>query len=161
MAGTRGHSGRRPEPTALKVLRGNPGKRPLNLREPRPEVTVPPCPAHLTGEARREWRRASRLLAQMGLLSRMDKAALALYCQAWGRWVDAEDYLKKYGVMVKSPSGFPMQSPYLAVANKSMEQVRALLTEFGMTPSSRTRLSVEPQEQEPDPLELLRNRRAQ
>lgn len=69
----------------------------------------------------------------------MDKAALALYCQAWGRWVEAEDYLKKYGVMVKSPNGFPMQSPYQAVANKAMEQMRALLTEFGMSPSSRTR----------------------
>ena len=161
MSGTRGRSGRRPEPTALKVLRGNPGKRPLNPREPRPKVAVPPCPAHLTGEARLEWRRASRLLAQMGLLSRMDKAALALYCQAWGRWVEAEEGLKKHGVMVKSPNGFPMQSPYLAVANEVMEQLRALLAEFGMTPSSRTRLSVDPQGKEPDPLELLRNRRAQ
>jgi P27 family predicted phage terminase small subunit len=45
--------------------------------------------------------------------------------------------------MVKSPNGFPMQSPYLAVANKAMEQMRGLLTEFGMSPASRTRISVQ------------------
>lgn len=92
-------------------------------------------------------------LAQLGLLSRIDRGALALYCQAWGRWVEAEEALKKHGVMVKSPNGFPMQSPYLAVANKAMEQMRAMLTEFGMSPSSRTRVHAEPILQEDDPFE--------
>jgi P27 family predicted phage terminase small subunit len=78
----------------------------------------------------------------MGLLCKIDRAALALFCQAWERWVEAEEALKKYGVMVKSPNNFPMQSPYLAIANKAMEQMRALLAEFGMSPSSRTRISV-------------------
>ncbi len=77
-------------------------------------------------------------------LSRIDRAALAAYCQAWGRWVEAEEALRKYGVMIKSPSGFPMQSPYLAIANKAMEQMRAMLTEFGMSPSSRTRVHADP-----------------
>ena len=66
-----------------------------------------------------EWRRVTPLLSTLGLLSRIDRAALAMYCEAWGRWVEAEEALRKYGVMVKSPNGFPMQSPYLAVANKS------------------------------------------
>lgn len=96
----------------------------------------------------------ARDLAQMGLLSKIDRAALALYCQAWGRWVEAEDALRKHGVMVKSPNGFPMQSPYLAIANKSMEQMRAMLTEFGMSPSSRTRVhGTAVISTEPDPFE--------
>jgi P27 family predicted phage terminase small subunit len=89
----------------------------------------------------------------MGLLCKIDRAALALFCQAWARWVEAEEALKRYGVMVKSPSGFPMQSPYLAVANKAMEQMRALLAEFGMSPSSRTRVHATPQVDEGDELE--------
>ena len=81
-----------------------------------------------------------------------------MYCQAWGRWLEAEGALRKYGVMVKSPNGLPMQSPYLAVANKAMEQMRSLLSEFGMSPASRTRVRVEPVDEEEDVFERMRNR---
>ena len=94
--------------------------------EPVLPVEIPRCPAHLGREAKREWKRVSQELAGYGLLTRIDRAALALYCEAWGRWVEAEGALRKYGAMIKAPSGFPMQSPYLAMANKAMEQIRAL-----------------------------------
>jgi P27 family predicted phage terminase small subunit len=146
VAGRPGRSGRKPKPTYLKVLEGNPGHRPLNKDEPKPAPVRPACPRHLSDEAKKEWRRIVPELEIVGLITRIDRAALAMYCEAWGRWLEAEEALRKYGVMVKSPSGFPMQSPYLAVANKAMEQMRGLLTEFGMSPASRTRISV----QEPD-----------
>ena len=96
----------------------------------------------------------------MGLLTSIDRTALALYCQAWGRWVEAEEALKQYGVMVKSPSGFPMQSPYLAVATKAMEQMRQLMAEFGMSPSSRTRLHVQPPQEPTEFEQFLRTSQA-
>ena len=139
MAGYKGRQGRKPRPTKLKLLEGNPGKRRLNDKEPDPPPAVPSCPDHLSPAAKKEWERVTPLLEKLGLLSQIDGAALSLYCQAWGRWVEAEEALRTYGVMVKSPNGFPMQSPYLAVANRAMEQIRAMLTEFGMSPSSRTR----------------------
>jgi P27 family predicted phage terminase small subunit len=71
----------------------------------------------------------------------IDGAALAAYCQAWARWVEAEENLVKYGVVIKAPSGFPIQSPYLAIANKAMDQMTRLLVEFGMSPSSRSRVT--------------------
>ena len=146
--------GRRPLPTELKVLQGTQRADRMNRNEPKPRVAIPQCPSHLSGEAKREWRRMARDLAQLGLLSRIDRGALALYCQAWGRWVEAEEALKRHGTMVKSPNGFPMQSPYLAVANKAMEQMRAMLTEFGMSPSSRTRVhGTAVIDTEPDPFE--------
>jgi P27 family predicted phage terminase small subunit len=77
-------------------------------------------------------------------MTEIDGAALALYCQAWARWIEAEQNLVRYGVVVKSPSGFPMQSPFLAIANKAMEQMTRLLAEFGMSPSSRTRVAAAP-----------------
>ena len=151
MAGRPGRSGRKPKPTRLKLLQGNPGHRPLNKNEPMPRLAVPSCPSHLSAEAKKEWHRIAPELAAVGLITRIDRAALAMYCEAWGRWLEAEDALRKYGVMVKSPSGFPMQSPYLAVANKAMEQMRGLLTEFGMSPASRTRISVqEPLDSDPE-----------
>ena len=153
MAGYKGKQGRKPKPTQLKVLEGNPGKRRLRKDEPQPKAKLPGPPAQLSAEAKREWWRLGKQLATLGLLTNIDRAALALYCQAWARWLEAEKALKTYGVMVKSPNGFPMQSPYLAVANKAMEQIRAMLTEFGMSPSSRTRVHAAPQADEEDELE--------
>ncbi len=109
-------------------------------------------PEHLSEEAEREWQRISGELESLGLLSRVDRAALAGYCQAWARWVEAEQQLKRFGVIVKAPSGFPVQSPFLAIANKALEQMRQFLTEFGMTPASRTRIHAEPRAGKPTDL---------
>ena len=135
--------GRKPKPTHLRVIEGNPGKRPINKKEAKPRATIPAAPAHLSAVAKAEWKRISPELHKLGLLTRIDRAALAAYCTAWGRWVDAEKMLREHGVLVKTKkTGFPMQSPYLAIANKAMDQMTRLLTEFGMSPSSRSRISV-------------------
>jgi P27 family predicted phage terminase small subunit len=77
----------------------------------------------------------------LGLLTEIDRAALAAYCVAWGRWVDAEQNLQKYGTVIKSPDkGWLVQSPYLSIANRAMDQMAKMLTEFGMSPSSRSRV---------------------
>ena len=144
--------GRRPLPTSFKVLTGTARADRRNDHEPKPEPEVPPCPAHLSPEAKKEWKRLSKELHALGLLALVDRGALALYCTAWGRWVEAEQALRQHGVLVKSPNGYPMQSPYLAVANKAMEQMRLLLTEFGMSPSSRTRVHAAPVLRANDPM---------
>ena len=133
--------GRKPIPTAIKELNGNPGKRALNSSEPKPTVRIPSCPPQLQGEARKEWRRIGKELATHGLLTDLDRTALAAYCTAYERWLQAEENVRKLGAVVKSPSGFPIQNPYLAIANKAMEQMSKLLTEFGCTPSSRARVA--------------------
>lgn len=149
-------AGRKPLPTHLKVLRGNPGKRPLNDREPQPRRVTPRMPDHLSPEAKKEWRRMAKRLAKLGLLTEIDGAALAAYCTAYGRWVEAERNVQKYGTVMLSPDkGWPVQSPYLSIANKAMEQMHKFLTEFGMTPSSRSRIQVEPPQEAADPFEEL------
>lgn len=148
-------AGRRPKPTALKRLAGNPGKRPLNEREPQPVVKIPACPRHLTGEARREWRRISAELVLLGVVTVIDRAALAAYCTAWARWVDAETQVAKLGTIVRTSNGNLIQNPYLAVANRAMEQMTRLAAEFGMTPSSRSRVQVAEPDAVPSLAELL------
>lgn len=54
--------GRKPKPTALKVLEGNPGKRQLNVVEPKPRNKAPKCPAWLDAEAKKEWRRLANVI---------------------------------------------------------------------------------------------------
>ena len=132
--------GRKPKPTRLKVLTGNPGKRSLNQAEPRPEAAVPECPAELGPAARREWDRLVAQLEPLNLLTQLDRAALGAYCAAYGLWAEATEAIQKYGLMVKSPSGFPIQSPYLAIANRQAEIMMRIAAEFGFTPASRSRV---------------------
>jgi P27 family predicted phage terminase small subunit len=83
------------------------------------------------------------VLSELGLLTRADRSALAAYCVAYSRWVSAEAEVKKYGTVVLSPDKkFPMKSPYLTVADQAMEAMRKFMTEFGLTPSSRSRIKV-------------------
>jgi P27 family predicted phage terminase small subunit len=133
--------GRRPTPTAIKKLTGNPGHRALNEREPQPVTCVPKCPQHLDKEARKEWRRITPELQKLQVLTLVDRAALAAYCMAWSRWIDAEVNLRKFGTVIKTPLGYPIQNPYLAIANTAIDTMRRFLIEFGMTPSSRSRVS--------------------
>ena len=127
---------------------------PPNDAEPRPAARVPPCPACLGHEARKEWQRLARELGELGLLTRLDRGLLAAYCQAHALWVEAVSSIERYGTMVKSPNGYPMQSPYVAVANKQVETMVRIAAELGMTPSSRTRIRVG--EQTPaDPFEVF------
>jgi P27 family predicted phage terminase small subunit len=103
---------------------------------------APSCPSCLGEEARKEWRRLARELAELGLLTSIDRGLLAAYCQAHALWVEAVSSIQRYGTMVKSPNGYPMQSPYVAVANKQVDIMVRIAAEFGMTPSSRTRIRV-------------------
>lgn len=131
-----------PKPTALRVIEGNPGKRPLPPNEPKPMVAAPSCPKHLKPKAKAEWRRISKQLLKLGLLTQVDRAVLAAYCQSWARWVEAEEEVAKRGDVVATTKGNWIQNPYLSVANKAREAMTKLAAEFGMTPSSRTRVEV-------------------
>jgi P27 family predicted phage terminase small subunit len=133
-------AGRRPKPTALKKLRNNPGKRALNRNEPKPEAAIPSCPKHLDKEARAEWLRATTALLKLNLLADVYRPALAAYCTAWSRWLKAERGLRKRGLVIGTRTGYPVQNPYLGIANTAMEAMRRFLIEFGMTPSSITRV---------------------
>jgi P27 family predicted phage terminase small subunit len=142
-------AGRRPTPTATKILNGNPGKRPINKSEPK-FSGIPTCPKHLDKAAKAEWKRVAAELTAAGLLTTVDRAALAAYCSAWSRWIGAETNIQKFGTVIKSPkSGFPIQNPYVGVANTALDQMRKFAVEFGMTPSSRSRIHVAGENSDP------------
>lgn len=136
-------AGRKPKPTHLKLLAGKPGHRQLPDAEPHPEVvdeTVRP-PEWLSGEGRAVWDVEFPKLVRNGIITEIDVGAFAKYCQAFGRYLSAESMVAKQGDVMIAPSGFPIQNPYLAISNKAQEQMHKAETEFGMTPSSRSRVS--------------------
>ncbi|MEX0406776.1 phage terminase small subunit P27 family [Aquibium sp. LZ166] len=132
--------GRKPVPTVLKLINGNPGKRPLNRNEPKPVTAIPTCPAHLSPTGKAEWKRLARYLHDLGIISELDRAALAAYCQAYGRWVEAERKLKETPTLLRTPAGYVQPSPWLAISNKNLELMHKFMSELGLSPVSRSRV---------------------
>ncbi|MDW7670555.1 MAG: phage terminase small subunit P27 family [Bacillota bacterium] len=132
--------GRKPKPTAVKALEGNPGKRTLNDREPKPDRKAPKCPAWLDPEAKKEWRRMAKQLEALGVLTEVDMAAFAGYCQAYARWKEAEEFITRHGTIVKTPSGYWQQVPQVSIAQTYLKIMNRCCEQFGLTPSSRSRI---------------------
>ncbi len=141
-----------PKPTAIKKLEGNPGRRPLNPAEPKPRTTRPKMPQYLTPAEQAEWKRITRELRSMGLLTSADADAIAVYCQVACRYQLATKDVQEKGLTVESPNGYPIINPALSIVNKCIQQMHRLLTEFGMTPAARSRISV-PEPEAADPYE--------
>jgi P27 family predicted phage terminase small subunit len=93
------------------------------------------------------------LLAERGIIARIDMASLAIYCQEFGRWQDAEEIVAKKGMHVKMKSGHIQDHPALMTARQAGKIVTRLAAEFGLTPSSRARIPAKAEE-EPEELEI-------
>lgn len=130
--------GRKPKPTALKKLEGNPGKRPLNELEPLPPISTLRCPNWLLPEARKEWRRLAPALISMGVLTMADAVPFAAYCMAYARWREAEDEITRHGSVYKDANDNIKPNPYIAIAAHQLTEIKSLAAEFGLTPATRT-----------------------
>jgi P27 family predicted phage terminase small subunit len=147
--------GRKPKPTEIKKLEGNPGKRAINKKEPKPKVEMPDCPNHLQGAAKTEWTRLVKELSALGMLAKVDRAALAMCCTAWADYVQAENKVKKEGAVIISDKGGLYQNPWVSIKARRMDQVMKFYAEFGMTPSSRSRIKVDAPDEEDAMAQLL------
>jgi P27 family predicted phage terminase small subunit len=154
--------GRPPKPTALKLLTGNPGKRPLNGSEPQPLATPPVCPDFLPADAKAKWAELAPELSRLGLLTVVDGEALACLCSAWADFKAATETIAKEGryqlvggwpVEVKGDDGEVRTEvrggqlqphPALAQHARAMKAIKEFAALFGLEPSSRSRLHVRP-----------------
>ena len=132
--------GRKPKPTAIKELEGNPGHRPLNENEPKPNKKAPSCPKWLEPEAKKEWRRLSKQMENIGILTEVDMAAFATYCQAYARWKAAEEFVSQHGSVVKTKSGYLQAVPQVSIAQTYLKIMNKIAEQFGLTPASRSRI---------------------
>ena len=135
-----GQRGRKPKPSAIRLLEGNPGKRAINQREPKPDKKAPPCPKWLDPEAKKEWRRLSKKLEQLGILTEADMSVFASYCQAYARWKAAEEIISSHGFISQTPSGYLQAIPHVAIAKGYARIMNRCAEQLGLTPSSRSRL---------------------
>lgn len=132
-------AGRKPKPTAMKELEGNPGKRKLNKKEPMPGKGMPDCPKWLLPDAQEEWKRLCEKLNQMGVLTEVDRSAFAAYCQSFARWKEAQEHIDSEGSNFETEKGYQQQTLWVGIANTNQKLMLQAASEFGLTPSARSR----------------------
>jgi phage terminase small subunit len=159
-----GSRGPQRQPSNVIALRGNPGHKALSalVDDFNPEVEIPDAPRWIWPEAKKEWKRIGVELERYGLVSKLDRAALVLYCQAWARLAWAETMMARAmrlaeekraeaenrgeewrggdGIMVPSPNGALVYSHYWVVQRRAAQEVHWYLQSFGLSPASRSRV---------------------
>ena len=148
-----------PVPTKLKLLRGNPGKRPIG-DEPDPPVKLPAPPKVLDKEGVREWHRIGAELLELGLVSEIDLTSLTGYCQAWSDLVRARKHLKNDEDFVGQTSGGLAPSAWKRLSDEALKQLLRYISEFGLSPAARVRLATPKKKQGTDVDEFRRARAA-
>ena len=116
-------TGRPAKPTVLKLLAGNPGKRPINALEPNAGDIDTSAPDELSEAAKGHWTRLAPMLAKSGVLKQSDRDLLFCYCESYATWLDS------------------VRAGKLNVS--LLSQLRQMLGEMGMTPAARTRIIVD------------------
>ena len=79
-------------------------------------------------------------MEQLGILTQVDMAAFAGYCQAYARWKEAEEFITQHGTIVKTPSGYWQQVPQVSIAQTYLKVMNRFAEQFGLTPASRSRI---------------------
>lgn len=138
-----GARGPAPKPTRIRELEGNPGKRPLNRREPQPTGRMPSAPRWMSLEAKRQWRKLAPRLHAAGLLTEVDGLGLAMLCEAVGQYVEGKEIVEREGAIAVSDQGNVYQHPAVGLMKSARGEVLKWAREFGMTPSARSRISLE------------------
>lgn len=147
--------GRKPTPSHIKLVKGNPGRRPLNKREPKPKRVVPSPPEHLPPAAAVHWGRFAALFDRMGVLTEADAQALERLCCLYQETVELQQVLEKDGrfYTTTNSAGDKMIRPHPAAAQlaDADRRFRGYLSDFGGTPSARVRVKTEDPIADEDP----------
>ena len=144
--------GPKPKPTKLKILAGTRADR-INHAEPTLPPARPEMPDHLDALARAEWERLCGIVERMGVLTEADGAAMGIYCECYSKWIRARGDIAKRGLLIEitrtvttrrgstvETTGAVKANPAVAIEIQTARLMKELLMEFGLTPSSRTRV---------------------
>lgn len=134
--------GRKPTPSHLKVVRGTTRADRANPSEPKPARMIPDAPEHMTDRAREIWPYVAGVADKMGILTEADGLALQLMCEAYSNIRSAQDEIVSAGgETYVTEGGLIKAHPAVAMRNDASRRLQSLLAEFGMSPSSRSKVS--------------------
>lgn len=147
-------NGPKSEPSSMKVLKGTERPCRVNKAEPVLPVERSLVPAWLSDRAKEAYRELSEVLVGMQVLTKADRMALEMLCAAYSEWREASDFVKENGMTYETTSdaGTMYRAyPQVAIASDAYKRIRSMMTEFGLTPASRSKVSAQG-EQKKDPL---------
>ncbi len=140
--------GRRPTPTILRLVKGNPGRRPINKKEVNPKHLVPRCPSHLSESGKAAWKRLSALLNRIGILTEADGFALERLCDCYSDILDCRALIndggRTYKIMDAQGNTLIKTNPAVAQLRAADAQLKSYMLEFGLTPASRPKVPARP-----------------
>lgn len=149
-------AGRKPKPTALKLIQGTLRKDRANMREPKPSGDLLEPPTYFSTEQSEVWNYAIAN-APKGLLKRLDISILEIWVTAYVTYRESALKVKQLGQVIKSPSGYPIVNPYLSNMNKQASIMMKASSEMGFTPTSRSRIVLAEEAIEDDAWAVLAN----
>jgi len=137
--------GRKAIPSKIINIRGGTAltHKPPREEEPTPPKKMPSCPKHLDKNAKKEWKRVGKILQDIGLMTELDMAVLAGYCDAYSQWGEATAKVQEGGLVYKKADGTPGLNPYLRIAKEAYERMMKAAVLLGLSPSSRVGLKVD------------------
>ena len=138
-----GKRGPRPEPTIIKMAKGNPGKRPLNKSEPKPPSDDITPPEWVTGVSLEKWAEVVPKLVGMGVMTNADIDTIARYCTMHEQYVKYLAQVRRgLDVLVirddKGKVKYMQSTPAATMLTKLAVSMLRIEQEFGLTPSART-----------------------
>lgn len=139
--------GPKPQPSALRILRGNPSRRAVPEEPPPDRLAVEAEePPELAGDeaAIAEYRRLAPRLTDTGHVTRGDRAVFLAYCRAWSRYLFAVSSARGQPLTVESAQGSPYLNPAHVAADRATTAFLRAASELGLTPASRARVSRAP-----------------
>ena len=130
----------RPKPTKLKLIDGIVNKKRINLNEPNPKPKAPSMPKNMDKVAEKEWKSLGPILEKLGVLTNVDGGAFEALCVSYGEWVKYSRQAQEKPLYKFEQTGYIQISPFVTLADKAFKNYIKLATEFGLTPSSRSRI---------------------
>lgn len=150
------------KPTKIKIAEGNPGKKKLTPElEPKFVNELPDPPSHLSDYAREEWESMARDLHDAGVLTRVDGRGFASYCEAYAMWRTCCEEIKKMGglLIIEDHYGDQKVNPYVKLSFECMTKLLAFLVQYGLTPASRSKITIHDPKKEEDPFEEFQKKK--
>jgi P27 family predicted phage terminase small subunit len=137
-------AGKAPLPTALKILKGVDKSR-INFNEPKAAAILPEPPSHLDAVAKAKWRQLAPVLYNMGVLTEADIEAFTMMCSCHAKMMKCEKELKKDGLVYFSKvlNTTTKTNPHWQIYLQLSKHLEVLYAHFGMTPSSRSRITLD------------------